>query len=117
MKITILTGEEALKHNIKQCYPKNMIHGDLLDIRPPNRRYNRPPYWKTTSRWTKTLDKSEEKQDHPKLLPQIEHKNQQLIRIEKSMDFHLSYHRIPIVIALRIKGNLIQVLKKEFKLF
>ena len=33
------------------------------------------------------------------------------------MDFYLTYHKIPTIKAMRIKGNLLQVIKKEFNLF
>lgn len=50
-----------------------------------------------------------------KSIAKIEHKNQQLQRIEDSLDFYLSYHNVPEPSRTMIKGNLLQVMKKEFK--
>ena len=57
---------------------------------------------------------SEEKSISDKeLVTKIENKNQQLQRVEKSIDFYLEYHKIPEMARIRIRGNLLMVFRKE----
>jgi len=49
-------------------------------------------------------------------LDKIEHKNKQLQRIEKSINFYLTYHHVPEPSKTMIKGNLMVMLRREFNL-
>jgi hypothetical protein len=45
-----------------------------------------------------------------------EYKNNQLNRVENSIDFYLSYHHIPEPSKTMIKGNILCMIKNEFKI-
>ena len=53
----------------------------------------------------------------PTITNAIEQKNQQLERVEKSINFYLDYHKIPEPSRTMIAGNLLQVFIKELKIF
>lgn len=50
------------------------------------------------------------------LKAEIEYKNQQLKRVADSIDFYLNYHHITEPAKTMIKGNLLAMVKNEFKL-
>lgn len=47
----------------------------------------------------------------------IENENKKLMRIDASINFYLNYHKVPPMQAIRIRGNLLQVIRKEFGIF
>lgn len=80
----------------------------------PFYRYTRPleVVW-LCGKHHRIVHAEEKLKTEPARLIVINQKNQQLNRIEESIDFYLTYHKIAEPSKTMIKGNLLQVIKKE----
>ena len=113
-----LKVREAVRNGVLKRLPCEECGNEKVCAHHPFYRYSEPlkVIW-LCAKHHKFVHTKEKAITNPISLAKIEYKNQQLQRVSENIDFYLNYHKVPEPAKTMIKGNLMQVFKKELKIF